>query len=853
MEKAIEIKRRAQRCILNGDLDGALAEYEKLVVSGDSDPYYWVLLADLLYKKGNASDAQRRYLEAIDGYEKNGLFKNGIAVCKKMSRLSLAPLEVTGRLANLYARDGFTTEAVLSYQQWGELLVKQDRLEDARGALEKAIALNAEGGRTHDRLAEIAVLLDDPYGADQAWAEAADRYERTGQVAEAERCRKRLVTLREKGVPPAPKDDPRRAAAASSATEVAEASEVEAPVASLDPASLGGFMVTPPGLERDGDAPPAMALDLPESAAIEIVSAADALDGEAEEGRASAPSLSLAGLDAMDYALELDSAATDEAPSEPARPSPPGRDDQGAFAIDDDAELTPEEALAIASDGAPEAPDAPTYEENEELPALEASHASEAPMYEATSYDEAVADDEAAGVVTDDAGAPLDEAVSFVDAASLDDGVPADYRMSDAEADAAPPLGPLAPQTLAPAEPALVSETPAPPVSETLAPLVSETLAPLVSETLAPLAANAVARGEEAPRAASMAIERFGDDSSPAKPGLAFGSGAAGDGDARAPESAPTQEDSGLAEVSMILAEAQTSFHAGDRDAATMALMRAAQAYDQLGRYDSAAAIYRSLGHSPDVSLQLMMLWLKNCQRRDDRAEAARVACDLGDRALNDGDVPGARDWFERARSYDPSNEIAGRRLQHLDTAPQGGGVATLAPDAEVLPLDARTATGDGFVHVRTDRDEPVAVELGALIEEFRRAIAPELASDPQGNYDLAMSYREMGLVDEAVESFRRAAEAPEFRLRAGEFAGRCLLDLGRFDEAADALRLALTAPDVRPSAVVDLRYQLGLALEAAGRSSEALEAFEQVYAAQASFADVAMKIRVLRKSSEAA
>ena len=31
MEKAIEIKRRAQRCILNGDLDGALSEYEKLV------------------------------------------------------------------------------------------------------------------------------------------------------------------------------------------------------------------------------------------------------------------------------------------------------------------------------------------------------------------------------------------------------------------------------------------------------------------------------------------------------------------------------------------------------------------------------------------------------------------------------------------------------------------------------------------------------------------------------------------------------------------------------------------------------------------------------------------------------
>src|SRR5262249_38387485 len=150
------------------------------------------------------------------------------------------------------------------------------------------------------------------------------------------------------------------------------------------------------------------------------------------------------------------------------------------------------------------------------------------------------------------------------------------------------------------------------------------------------------------------------------------------------------------------------------------------------------------------------------------RPEAARVACDLGDRALNDGDVHGARDWFERARSYDPQNELAARRLQHLD-APEGAGhgvaTATAAEPAAGGGRAAEAATGDGFLHVRTDREEPVLVELGALIEEFRRAIEPELASDPQGHYDLAVSYCEMGLVEEAVASFRAAAAHPSFQL----------------------------------------------------------------------------------------
>ena len=68
MEKAIEIKRRAQRCIQNGDLDGALAEYEKLVGFEDSDPYNFVLLADLLFKKGEQAEAAERYLSAVAAY-----------------------------------------------------------------------------------------------------------------------------------------------------------------------------------------------------------------------------------------------------------------------------------------------------------------------------------------------------------------------------------------------------------------------------------------------------------------------------------------------------------------------------------------------------------------------------------------------------------------------------------------------------------------------------------------------------------------------------------------------------------------------------------------------------------------
>ena len=69
MEKAIEIKRRAQRFVQSGDVDAALLEYEKLARAEENEPYHSVVIADLLFKKGDQSGAAHRYLVAVDGYE----------------------------------------------------------------------------------------------------------------------------------------------------------------------------------------------------------------------------------------------------------------------------------------------------------------------------------------------------------------------------------------------------------------------------------------------------------------------------------------------------------------------------------------------------------------------------------------------------------------------------------------------------------------------------------------------------------------------------------------------------------------------------------------------------------------
>jgi tetratricopeptide (TPR) repeat protein len=703
LEKAIEIKRRAQRCVQNGDLDGALSEYEKLIAVDDTDPYNHVLVADLLYKKGDQHTAGIRYLSAAGAYEKAGLYKNAIAVCKKLMRLSLAPVQVYQRLGALHALDGLATEASLYYMQHAEALVRDNMNAEAAKSLRLAFDASKENVKALDRLAEVQILEGQNADAVATLLEAAGEYARAGDPQAAERCRKRAHQL-----------DP-------------SAGGDDAPAGSRAPAQL------------------AVARPAAESAA------------------------SQAGGDSM------------RIPSIESRNRPPA----GIPAVEEGQGNRPREAtdpsIAHGFDFGVTAPESTN------------------------------------GVESSDAPPRLETDATF--------DSPSDVQYERIELEPSRAAGP---PRLDDAEEAPAAETDEP-------------------EQEAPLAA----------------VSR----TSPESPGLHF--------DAPAPPPANP-----LAEVERLLTRAQECFRAGQREAASEALAGAANAYDALGRHDSAATIYRSLGKSAHASIEILEQWLRNCEQRGDKAEAAQVACELGDRALNDGDTATAQRSFERARQLDPANDVPARRLQRLTGAPPAAAPSTAPPKAapapvarvaapQTMPLgapreaaparphpvEAKNGTDGevGRVEVAVGRGEAVTFDLGSLISEFQRGVEAQLSGDAQSHYDLAMSYREMGLLEQAVDSFRVAAEDPAYLSRASEMIGRCMLDQGRFDDAAMEFANAVSQPDVDSHAQVGLRFQLGLAHEAAGRGREALEEFERVYALQNNYPDVALKIRVLRKTLESA
>src|SRR5262249_16525920 len=116
----------------------------------------------------------------------------------------------------------------------------------------------------------------------------------------------------------------------------------------------------------------------------------------------------------------------------------------------------------------------------------------------------------------------------------------------------------------------------------------------------------------------------------------------------------PVLPGGGVNAVENLLQRAQDEFRGGNRDAASEALVQAAQAYEALGRLDSGARIFRSLGRGVQAPAAVMELWLANCEKRGDQLEGSQVACELGDLALNEGQDARALGWFEHAAALDP-------------------------------------------------------------------------------------------------------------------------------------------------------------------------------------------------------
>lgn len=117
---------------------------------------------------------------------------------------------------------------------------------------------------------------------------------------------------------------------------------------------------------------------------------------------------------------------------------------------------------------------------------------------------------------------------------------------------------------------------------------------------------------------------------------------------------------------------------------------------------------------------------------------------------------------------------------------------------------------------------------------------------DAETHYDLGLAYKEMGLHDEAIKAFEKAAHAPGREVSCRMMIGLILRDQGMMTEAIQQMKQGLHAEPTERERQ-SLYYELGVTYEMLGDAGEAIYYFEMVLKRDPNFADAGSRVNQLR------
>ena len=157
---------------------------------------------------------------------------------------------------------------------------------------------------------------------------------------------------------------------------------------------------------------------------------------------------------------------------------------------------------------------------------------------------------------------------------------------------------------------------------------------------------------------------------------------------------------------------------------------------------------------------------------------------------------------------------------------------------------DALLETGEGEeMHDATNVVEKVQ-SVDELFAAFREGVEKQVQGDDYDtHYNLGIAYKEMMLLEPAIEEFKKAMADPERTQECCSMLSICEQAQGNQEGAVEWLNQGINAPGFPPEDSIGLRYDLGDLFLAMGRADEAKAEFLAVHALDPDYREVAAKL----------
>jgi len=153
----------------------------------------------------------------------------------------------------------------------------------------------------------------------------------------------------------------------------------------------------------------------------------------------------------------------------------------------------------------------------------------------------------------------------------------------------------------------------------------------------------------------------------------------------------------------------------------------------------------------------------------------------------------------------------------------------------------------------RQKRANKLVEFCGKIIEKARAILgigagtpSQELVADDDADthFNLGIAYKEMGLLQDAINSFETAMKNGYSLTDCLDMIGLSFIDLGEYDKAEKVFREGLARKNLQEHEKLGLSFDLGLALEKHDRLEEALQFYREVEKMDPNFRDISQIVK---------
>lgn len=183
--------------------------------------------------------------------------------------------------------------------------------------------------------------------------------------------------------------------------------------------------------------------------------------------------------------------------------------------------------------------------------------------------------------------------------------------------------------------------------------------------------------------------------------------------------------------------------------------------------------------------------------------------------------------YFDLASRLDTAVQIG----REFDTSHQPR--VSLAPVARNLKVEAPESIANS--------------EISDIIKEFKQGVLEEVGTeDYETHYELGISYKEMSLLDDAIEELKLAALEPTKFVECQGVIGLCYIEKGDYAQAIQAFNEARSRIDKKSDEYQDITYQIAVSYEESDRIEEAANELQVLYQLQPNYRDVKQRLKRL-------